>query len=182
MAIKTSPLASTNHVVAAKGTVLEIDTNNVALVVLSTGQHVRVRADMLRGKSAAPQAGETWIFDQPYGIGWMFAVPMNYTGGDQDFTVPTFTNGWGSKGGSYQPVGYKLDSGGYVVCQGRLTGGTGAQAAFALPLGYRPGGQIPFVVCVGTGTGLITVAGNGVVTPAGTGDTSLEQVRFLAEF
>lgn len=179
--VKFGARAPANYATTTRGVVLEVDSNNVALVLLSSGAQARVRADMLRGKSAAPKAGEAWLFDQPYGSGWMFAIPMNYSGGDQDFTSPVMTNSWTSVDGIYLPVGYILDSEGWVTLRGRVTGGTANQPAFTLPVGYRPGGQIPFIVPVGTGSGLVNVTALGAVTPVGSGATSLEQVRFLAQ-
>jgi hypothetical protein len=175
--------AATNQAQITKCTVLEVDSSNTALVRLVTGQHVRIRADMLRGKSIAPQPGETWIIDQPYGSGWMFAVCMGYTGGDRDFTVPVLGTGWTDAGTPYQPVGYIKDADGWVSLRGRLKAGTGTDAvAFTLPAGYLPGGTVLYRVPVGSGSsGTLTVEANGDVTPGGSLDTSLEQVRFLAE-
>lgn len=175
-------IPSVNDAQFAKGTVLEVDSNNIALVRLGTGQQVRVRADMLRGKSAAPKAGETWVLDQAYGSGWMFAIPINYTGGDQTFTAPTLGTGWSNAGSPYLSVGYIMDSEGWVTLRGRLKAGTGVdQVAFTLPEGYRPGGTSVFLVPVGTGTaGTVTVEANGDVSPGVAVDTSLEPIRFLA--
>lgn len=178
---KTDVKSPQGRAMATEGVVLQIEDNNIALVRLRTGLHVRVRADMLRGKSAAPQPGEKWLFDQPYGGGWMFAIPMNYTGGDRDFIGPTMQNGWTSAGGAYLPVGYLQDAEGWVHLRGRVTGGTGGQSAFTLPEGYRPAGVIPFAVAVGTGVGLVSVTTLGAIVPATGADASLEQVSFLAK-
>ena len=64
---------------SSKGDVIGVD-GVTAEVRLAIGTTIKVRTDYLRGKGAAPRAGETWILDQFYGH-WMFAICVGYRGG-----------------------------------------------------------------------------------------------------
>jgi hypothetical protein len=85
-----SAMASSGVASYSLGQVISIQGIN-AQVRLKTGQTVLVRMDYLRGKSGAPEVGETWIFDQQYGS-WMFAIPAGISGVD-------LTSGGGGGGG-----------------------------------------------------------------------------------
>jgi hypothetical protein len=179
MPVKTSQHSAAGELRAQTGYVLEIDSNGIALVRMYAGNQERVRADMLRGKSAPPLPGETWILDRQYGLGWQFAIPVNWSP-DRDWIAPAMLNSWASVGAPYLPVGYRRTADGEVLLSGRMGGGVGATTAFVLPLGYRPGGSAVFVVPVVAGTGQLTVDATGAVIPASTGATSIDVVRFMA--
>lgn len=177
MDVKGGSRSSVGEARAQIGVVLEIDENNAALVRMRAGNHERVRADMLRGKSAPPLPGETWIFDQSYGAGWQFAVPVNWTP-DRDWIPASMQNAWTSTGAPYLPVGYRRNAEGEVLLCGRMAGGTGGSVALTLPPGYRPAGTVSFLVPVGSNQ--VTVTANGQVTPGSSGATFLDAVRFMA--
>src|SRR5262245_56448745 len=84
------------------------------------------------------------------------------------WTAPSFTNSWTNFGGSWAPVGYRLDESGIVHLHGIMVPGSFASAAFSLPVGYRPEADLTFVVVVGepTSFGRVNIiASPGAVTP-----------------
>lgn len=180
---------------------------NVAKVIVPGGNEITVRIDRLRGKSIAPKAGETWILDQPYGSGWMFAVCLGYKGSDEPpewlaaMLLGSWVNAsplgaWTPGSGLYSPAGFCRDEWNWVSLRGTVTAGTitndlstaGPIAAdiFRLPAGYRPSvtGQLVFPVASAStaGVGQVLVMPDGYVR-ATYGDAtalSLDGVRFLA--
>jgi hypothetical protein len=62
---------------------------------------------------------------------------------------PTLTNGWSAVGTPISPVSFVKDGQGWVHLRGQLTGGTINDAAFTLPVGYRPGYKLQFPVLAG---------------------------------
>lgn len=188
----------------AIGVVLGVE-GNVAQVRLNVANKIeKVRTDMMRSKGARVRAGETWILDQPYGMGWMFAVPMAYNGLDTapSWVQPTLLGAWvnfstpgtwtpGS--GLYAPASYLLGDDGWVTLSGHVKSGTvsassaaGPIAAdiFQLPVGCRPGnaGQRLFST-YGAAAGAILVMPDGYVRAyaGNAAQVSLDGVRFLAE-
>lgn len=178
MDVKGGSRASVNAAHAQEGVVLEIDANRVALVRMSMGNQVRVRIDTLRGKSAPPRPGERWIFDQAYGLGWQFAVPLNWTA-DPDWIAPEMMNAWTSTGTPYPPVGYRRTVEGETVLCGQISGGTAGSTAFILPPGYRPVGTVVHVVAAGATSAQLTITADGHVAPGSSGPTFLDGVRFF---
>lgn len=176
--VKTDAKSGQNQATFQRGVVLEVDANLVALVKVGDHQ-IRVRADMMRGKSAPPLPGEIWIFDQPYGSGWQFAVPVNFSA-DLDWLAPTLVNSWVDIGSPNLPVGYRKEVEGWVTLCGKLSGGTAASTAFTLPKPYWPRGTHTQLVPVGTGSGQIVITSTGTVSPQSTGVNSLDAVRFMA--
>lgn len=167
---KTGSRSAQNQVVVQRAVVLEVDANFVALVRMGDHQF-RVRANTLRGKSAPPKAGETWLMDQPYGLGWQFAVPLDWSA-DLDWIVQgSFSNAWVDVGAPNLPTGYRKEVEGWVTLCGKLSGGAANSTAFVLPAGYRPGGTWT------QGGVVVDVAGN--VKPTST-TPSLDGCRFMA--
>jgi|SRR5580765_7502345 len=168
---RTGSKSAQGKVVAQIGVVIDVDQDRlIALVKL--GEHqVRVRMDTLRGKSAPPQEGETWLFDQPYGLGWQFACPINWSA-DLDWIAPTaFLNSWNDVGAPNLNAGYRKEVEGWVTLCGKLSGGSTNTTAFVLPVGYRPAGNWT--------QGGVLVDASGNVKPQGT-SPSLDGVRFMA--
>ena len=68
----------------------------------------------------------------------------------QDVQLITSTelavNGWANSGGNFLAAGYYKDPWGRVWLQGKVGGGTNTTAVFTLPEGYRPKGELNFVV------------------------------------
>lgn len=181
-------------------------TGNVAEVRLSLGDKVvKIRADLMRAKGASVQAGDTWILDQPYGLGWMFAVPISYPGMDKASQwqsasllgawVNTSAVGvWVPGSGRYSPASYYKDALGWVSLRGTVSGGTvtGSSAAgpisadvLQLPVGYRPStaGQALFPTVSNGAFGAVLVMPDGYVRAYAGSATALNLngVRFLAE-
>jgi hypothetical protein len=168
---KTSNRSNANQINYQIGVVLEIDSKNHIALVKVGQQQMRIRTDTLRGKSAPPLAGETWLLDQPYGLGMQFAVPMNWSA-DSDWILPTLSGAWSDVGSPNLPTGYRKEIEGWVTLCGKLTGGAANSTAFVLPKGYRPGGTwSPSGVVI-----LVT----GEVKPTTT-TPSLDGVRFMAQ-
>ncbi|MBM4253016.1 MAG: hypothetical protein FJ146_13670 [Deltaproteobacteria bacterium] len=69
----------------------------------------------------------------------------------EDWNTPTFQNSWVNYGGTWEPAGYYKDKFGVVHLKGLIKNGTLNQAAFTLPVGYRPN----------YGRHLATLSGNG---------------------
>jgi hypothetical protein len=199
---KTPNIASTSASGASytTGIVLGI-AGNVAQVRLSTGnQVVNVRTDMTRGKSAPVAAGDIWILDQPYGLGWMFAVCLGYQG-TLSWTSATLLGAWHNfstpgtwtpGSGLFAPASYLQDATGWVQLRGTVAGGTITGSSVAgpisadilqLPAGSRPAsdGQLLFpTYAAGPGAVLVTPGGY-VRAYAGTAiQVPLDGVRFLA--
>lgn len=180
MAVKTGSQSATNRASFTTGVVLEVDENLVVLVRLKSGEHKRLRADILPGKSAPPLPGETWVLDQRFGSGWQLASPYAWTA-DLDWQKPLVGGGWSDVGAPNLAVGYRKEPEGWVALCGKLSGGASGSVAFTLPEGYRPGGTWTQLVPAGTGSGQLTVATNGLVTPqTATSPVSLDGVRFMA--
>jgi hypothetical protein len=103
--------------------------------------------------------------------------------GIDDWTTPTFTNGFTTSAPPWPPVAYTKDSEGVVHLRGLVAVGSGAvgSSMFTLPSGYRPtGGTRRFCVAsFGSNPALhITTAGL-VVPQAGIAVWFLDGVRFM---
>jgi hypothetical protein len=68
------------------GTITDV-TGSQAIVHDRFGQQYTVRTDVLPGKAAAPEVGETWIIDRPYGY-WSFAAFVGTPSGTAEAPVP----------------------------------------------------------------------------------------------
>jgi hypothetical protein len=62
---------------------------------------------------------------------------------DDAWTSVSFSNSWTDYGSGYQAARYKM-TGGQVEVQGLIKSGTLGTAAFTLPTGYRPAGNLQF--------------------------------------
>lgn len=166
----------------------------VATVRLTTGNRViQVRTDMLRGKSASPQPGETWILDQVTGSSWTFLIPLGYLGIDAvewqypdllgdwvntsvadpalDLDPPIAT--WTPTSGTYPLISYCKDAMGWVTLRGTGTGpvansgqpGPVSSDIFQLDDSCYPStdGLLRFVVAEDDGTGTVMVRPDGYV-------------------
>jgi hypothetical protein len=92
-----------------------------------------------------------------------------------------FTNGWANFGSGYEPASYYKDTAGRVYLQGMITGGTIGLAAFTLPAGCRPSGQIVFDAQANSALGRVDVFPNGAVvvqTPSSNVGVSLSGLSF----
>lgn len=110
------------------------------------------------------------------------------TTGDASWTVvgstgaPAYTNGWSALSGTSFPVQFRRDGLGYVQLEGLVTGGSAGNAAYTLPLGYRPDQDSYFACNAGGAFVQVRVEPTGAVDPNGGTSTwaSLDCVRFLA--
>jgi hypothetical protein len=97
-----------------------------------------------------------------------------------------FTNSWDSAGSPYANAGFYKDPFGRVWFAGAIDSGASGNAAFTLPVGFRPKGTILVpVVTLGTSPSNphLVITSAGVVTPTGVGTTpivSLESISFRA--
>jgi len=79
--------------------------------------------------------------------------------------IAVFQNSWAAYGSGYEAPSYWKDSAYCVHLQGLMAGGTIAAAAFTLPPGYRPLGQLIFDVQSNSALARVDVFPNGVVQP-----------------
>lgn len=90
--------------------------------------------------------------------------------GPPNWLTPAFANGWSNLAG-FQAARYCLIDG-EVRIQGVIKLGTMGQAAFTLPVGYRPPAPIPFIALDGNnGAGRLDVEINGNVIPTNGNNT-----------
>lgn len=96
--------------------------------------------------------------------------------------VPTMLNSWVNYGGAYSEVGYWKDSLGNVHLKGLIKSGVMSNAAFILPVGYRPLLTLNIPSQSANSFALIAIASDGTVTPAvGTNTSiSLDGITFKA--
>lgn len=101
---------------------------------------------------------------------------------DGTWLNPTLTNGWVNSGGSDRNVQY-MRKNGIVYVEGMAKSGTLNAAAFTLPPGYRPGGQINrSTIASGNVVGRILITGAGVFTPVSGSNTWISfACSFVAE-
>lgn len=179
--VKQAHTSSVNGIDYAVGFVLEV-TGGIALVQLQNGQQVRTSARFTRGKSGPPLAGETWILDQPYGMGWMFAVPTDYVASPPiAWTDATLLTGWtapaeagtGLTSSTAPPVpGYAFDQLGVVRLRGMVIGGAGGSSSPVLQLPQAmwpdPSGALTFsVLLLADQSGAPTAAWDQYADPQG---------------
>lgn len=96
--------------------------------------------------------------------------------------ITSFANSWVNFGSILTPVGYIKDSNGFVHIQGTLKSGTIGQAAFTLPVGYRPTASCSFPVIANGLFGWINIDANGVVVMSNGSNVSmgLDGISFKA--
>ena len=202
---KTPTFSSTSGSGASyvNGRVLSV-VGNIARVRLALGnKEVQVRADIMRAKGVSPQAGENWVLDQVFGVGWMFAAIIGYSGMDAlTWAAPTLLGSWSNSSsgtwtdsnGVYAPAGYLREDSGWVVLRGTVSGPSSTNSnapgpisadIFQLPEGFRPSpdGQLRFTTVVQTGaSGVAMVRPDGFVRAISGNPalTSLDGIRFLA--
>lgn len=87
---------------------------------------------------------------------------------DTGWTTVTYSNSWVDYGSGYSSVGYRK-VGSRVFLRGAMKSGTVGSAAFTLPTGYRPTGNIGVAVYSNNGSGsveaVLTITSAGVATP-----------------
>lgn len=195
---------SASGAAATRGIVTGI-VNNVAQVRLDPGNKtINVRVDMMRAKGVSPKAGESWLFDQPFGNGWWFACPLSYPGLDKAVTwsTPTLLGAWvdfsapgtWTPGSAlYSPAGYYREESGWVSLRGTVKSGTVTNSSaagpisadvFQLPAGCRLGthGQQIFQTYGSAACAVLVMPDGYVRAYAGSNaQFSLDGVRFLAE-
>jgi hypothetical protein len=89
---------------------------------------------------------------------------LDWLYGDTTWTAPVFTNGWANYGSGANNGGFRL-VGTRVALRGTIALGTLGQAAFTLPVGYRPLGSSTFVCISNNALGSVGVFTTGLVTP-----------------
>lgn len=88
----------------------------------------------------------------------------NFLYGDTSWTAPTFANSWVDFGSPYPAAGFRL-IGTRVVMTGAIKSGTLGVAAFTLPTGYRPTGQVKAPSFSGNAAVYILISAAGAVIP-----------------
>jgi len=76
-----------------------------------------------------------------------------------------FANSWVNFGAPYHNAAYWLDPFGFVHMRGVIKSGTVGSAAFVLPPGFRPPGEIPHIVLSNGTTGRVDIQTDGSVIP-----------------
>lgn len=110
------------------------------------------------------------------------AGPINNE--DTAWHFPTLLNGWLNYGGAFATAAYRKDASNYVHVKGLIKSGTIGAAAFNLPAGYRPGGQVLYGTISNNVIGRVDVGTNGdlnITSPSSAAWVSLEGLTFLAE-
>jgi hypothetical protein len=97
--------------------------------------------------------------------------------------APTLLNAWVNFGGAYATVGYTKDDFGYVHIRGLIKSGTIAQAAFVLPVGFRPEKDILIATTSNGAFGQLSIRTDGqVFVESGSNiNFSLEGILFRTE-
>lgn len=97
----------------------------------------------------------------------------------ENFTEPTFLNGWSNHSEWFQSAGYMKDEFGFVVLKGLVKDGTAANI-FQLPAGYRPNKYTMFAVVAADAFGAIGIEtdGNVYLRAGSNGFVSLDGIRF----
>lgn len=93
---------------------------------------------------------------------------------------PAFENSWVNYGGGYATAGFYRDVLGVVHLKGLLKSGTGANAMFTLPVGYRPPALHMQATVSNDAFAVVYVGTTGAVyRPIGSGDgVSLDGISF----
>lgn len=88
---------------------------------------------------------------------------------------PAFTNSWANQGGASYPVAaFRKDPDGRVALRGLIASGVVNNAAFVLPVGYRPPKSIFQAVESGGAYGRLSVASDGSVTPGPANNSAVD--------
>lgn len=96
---------------------------------------------------------------------------LAYLYGDSAWTTVTvFTNSWAGGTGTNTPQYILI--GRFVAMRGYVQGGTLGQAAFTLPVGYRPSSPLFYPTVANNAFGQLEITAAGAVIPQ-TGSTSL---------
>jgi len=98
-----------------------------------------------------------------------------------DAGKPAFQNSWVNyPTGGWPTAAYRIDSEGWVIMRGLLTGGLNNTTAFTLPVGYRPAFTQMIRSNAADGAGYVAITSDGRVTPFGSSLThfSLGQISF----
>lgn len=94
-----------------------------------------------------------------------FTKNVNYTIVGQSAGAPAFANGWVNFGAPYHNAAFWKDPLGFVHLRGVIKTGTVGSAAFTLPPGYRPPGEIASLVLSNGTTGRVDIQTDGSVIP-----------------
>jgi len=84
-----------------------------------------------------------------------------------------FLNGWSNRGAPYLPAAAHR-TGGRVVLEGMVSGGTLGMAMFTLPEPFRPAATVHFLVAAGGAAATLEVDADGVVTVTGGSNTAVQ--------
>jgi hypothetical protein len=105
-----------------------------------------------------------------------------YTHPDSGWLTPTLLNNWVVYDATFSNAAMYRKVGGIVYLRGLLKNGTAGAVMFTLPVGYRPGIRMLFIVDGTGGFGRIDVASNGDVihTSGATGYFQIS-VSFVAD-
>lgn len=124
--------------------------------------------------------------DQNNGLGLVGGALV--TGGDSSVHFigtagqPAFTNAWANFGGGFNNAGFWKDADGTVYLQGMISAGALTTAAFTLPVGYRPAGNLDKSTAANGAFGFMVISTTGTVVPQVGSNVwfSLEGVFFKA--
>lgn len=189
--LKTSatPAGTSAPLTYLKGTVLSVDLDNQVAEVQFPDRRDKISLTSRRGKGGIPAEGETWIFDQIYGV-WMFAVLLSDPR-PASWIAADLLAGWSALSGSTSPA-YQKDGAGAMRFQGVVSGSGFAVSAatgplacdiLRLPEGCRPAtayGPVPASSNHAYGELLVLPSGY-VRAQVGTGWISLAGLSYMAE-
>jgi hypothetical protein len=162
-----------------------LGSNDAARIVAMTfaeddvNELVRVAVD-LAAPLADPQAQHK---EATLGNASSIEIMHKQAVGDQVWSsVVGYQNGWTYYGAPYVTARYRKDGQGFVHLAGTIKSGTMAAAAFTLPVGYRPSGQLIFPAASGSTTRIDVKADGTVVPTTGTATScALDAITFYAD-
>ncbi len=73
MTVKTNARSSRNDMTYARGYVSDVGADNLATVHLSNSRQIRVRVDVMYGRTAPAREGEQWVLAYEFGD-WRFVA------------------------------------------------------------------------------------------------------------
>lgn len=94
-----------------------------------------------------------------------FTKNINYTVVGLTAGAPAFLNSWTHFGSPYHNAAFWKDPLGFVHLRGVVKSGVVGSAAFTLPPGYRPPGEIAHLVLSNGTTGRVDIQADGSVIP-----------------
>jgi hypothetical protein len=112
---------------------------------------------------------------------------ISYVATPDPWVAVTFQNAWINYGNNYATTAYMKDKAGFVNIKGMIYNGLIPNAAFVLPVGYRPAELLRFSTQAHNGTAVVlagvevTPNGNVNVTYGGNTWVVLQGIRFKAE-